>query len=434
MIIQFKVKNFRSFKNEEILNFATSSKITTLPSHEHKIIKNLSVVKYGGIFGSCGFGKSTTLMALLSFINYIKFGIVDQNLSFSGCESDPTIFELVFEINNDIYSYSYSIKNEVKTKPVQILDEKLCILKSNGSISVVYSKDGGMKDTKNEFMLNYAKKYTDEFGRLFLSYMAAEDRFVENDNTSLIFKNVFNYITRNIRIITNEAEMIFSVNEMSISAIKDRLKKYDVGIENVDFDLIDDEEKKNLGEQQIYKEAYARLVKNKNGIYYVLFGGNIYQLKYLELEPEIKKLLFIHKGIKEKFSYGRESDGTKRILCLICTLFCERKDNYSIFIDEIERSCHPTIAPEIIRDFQKTNAGKKSQFVFTSHMNQLMNSCLRKDEIFLVDKDALGLSHIISLMEYRTTTRENVSKNYQEGRYGAVPKIRFEVRANDSSN
>ena len=71
------------------------------------------------------------------------------------------------------------------------------------------------------------------------------------------------------------------------------------------------------------------------------------------------------------------------------------------------------------RNINKNNA----QLVFTSHSTFLFNSDnLRRDEIYLVDKDNLGKSQLYSLSEFRNLRIDaDYEKKYFAGQFGAIP-------------
>jgi AAA15 family ATPase/GTPase len=60
------------------------------------------------------------------------------------------------------------------------------------------------------------------------------------------------------------------------------------------------------------------------------------------------------------------------------------------------------------------------QLICTTHESNLLSAApIRQDEVWFVEKDKKGESHLSSLCEYKP--RENVQKGYLNGRYGAIP-------------
>jgi hypothetical protein len=67
-------------------------------------------------------------------------------------------------------------------------------------------------------------------------------------------------------------------------------------------------------------------------------------------------------------------------------------------------------------------------FILTTHELQLLNSKLRTDQIYLVEKDFQGKSSLKSIFDFndsRNSSRQDVQfmKKYIEGRFGALPQI-----------
>ena len=133
--------------------------------------------------------------------------------------------------------------------------------------------------------------------------------------------------------------------------------------------------------------------------------------------------MFEHQGFDRNFSYGYESEGTKRIFTLLATLMNDSNENKTIFIDEIERSAYPEIITEIIKDFQEKFKDEKAQLVFSTHHTPLIKHVLRNDEVYFIDKLTDGSSTIYPLTDFKILTRDNVEKNFKNGLYGGVPNI-----------
>ena len=90
-------------------------------------------------------------------------------------------------------------------------------------------------------------------------------------------------------------------------------------------------------------------------------------------------------------------------------------------VDEIDRSMHPMLSQKILECYNSTlTAGRDTQLIFTTHESNLLNlDLIRADEVWFVEKDNSGASHMTSLAEYKP--REDVQKGYLQGRYGAIP-------------
>ena len=120
------------------------------------------------------------------------------------------------------------------------------------------------------------------------------------------------------------------------------------------------------------------------------------------------------------FTFGEESDGTKRLWDILEVLMTAK--NTTFIIDEIDRCMHPSLTYKFIRDFLRVSAGSNVQLIVTTHESRLLNNdLLRRDEVWLVDKRDDGSSGIYSLEEFKERNDMKMDKAYLEGRYGGVP-------------
>ncbi len=120
------------------------------------------------------------------------------------------------------------------------------------------------------------------------------------------------------------------------------------------------------------------------------------------------------------FTFGEESDGTKRLWDILEVLMTAK--NTTFIIDEIDRCMHPALTYKFIRDFLRVSAGNNVQLIVTTHESRLLNNdLLRRDEVWLVDKRDDGSSGIYSLDEFKERNDTKLDKAYLEGRYGGVP-------------
>jgi AAA15 family ATPase/GTPase len=95
----------------------------------------------------------------------------------------------------------------------------------------------------------------------------------------------------------------------------------------------------------------------------------------------------------------------------------------NLFIDEIETSLHDDLLEFFITTF--LNNSKKSQILFTTHNQDLLDSdLLVDDEVWFVEKNKSGGSELFSLLEFEDVP-EGVSRRslYKAGAFGAKPFI-----------
>jgi hypothetical protein len=141
-----------------------------------------------------------------------------------------------------------------------------------------------------------------------------------------------------------------------------------------------------------------------------------------EKEPEFNEITFEHNKLKDvTFSMDEESDGTQRLFDMLTVLLCTKEPAVFV-IDEIDRSLHPQMTVHFIKNFLALAKKKQIQLVVTTHESHLMDlSILRQDEIWFVEKNALGASLLIPFDRFKERFDKKIQKAYLDGRYGGVP-------------
>ena len=92
-------------------------------------------------------------------------------------------------------------------------------------------------------------------------------------------------------------------------------------------------------------------------------------------------------------------------------------------IDELDASLHTQASEEVLKLFcsRETNP-KGAQLIATTHDTNLLQSpVLRRDQVWLAEKDTEGATRLYPLTDYRTRKGDNIERGYLQGRYGAVP-------------
>jgi len=144
-----------------------------------------------------------------------------------------------------------------------------------------------------------------------------------------------------------------------------------------------------------------------------------------------KKLVTYHfnaDGTETKFDMRQESDGSQRIIDLL-PVFLEIAAIQSkkvCVIDEIDRSLHTLLIRRLLEDYlSKCSHNSRSQLLFTTHNVLLMDQdLLRRDEMWITERNAQGVSNLLSFSEYKDVRYDkDIRKSYLQGRLGGVPRI-----------
>ena len=103
-----------------------------------------------------------------------------------------------------------------------------------------------------------------------------------------------------------------------------------------------------------------------------------------------------------------------------------KKEKIVFCFDELDTKLHPLLFRRIVNMYKDKNINKNNaQIIYTSHSTVLLNSKeLRRDEIYFVEKNNLGISTLYSLSEFRNIRIDSdYEKRYLTGEFGAIPFI-----------
>ena len=136
------------------------------------------------------------------------------------------------------------------------------------------------------------------------------------------------------------------------------------------------------------------------------------------------------------FTHGRkgadlrerdESTGTMAWLALGTAVLDALRNGRVLVVDALGAALHPDLSRIIVDWFEDPDVNATgAQLVFTSHDMSLMGTgsgeLAKREQVWLVEKDAEGASELVNLGEFALLQpKSNVPKQYLEGRFGAVP-------------
>ena len=432
MLMGFKVKNFRSF--DELQHFSMLA--GKVRNNENHIIEtnNKKILKFSGLFGANGSGKSNLIIAISIIKGIFNGGIrtLINNQFYRGKNGDPnkdSYFEYEIEIDKKLYSYGFELnfsKNELvsewlidMTKPTEkIIFERDLKKKTIGS---------DIKE-KNEYFNTCLKEMKNNNSDLFLFEMSR--RLIMSKNNDVFFKdiiNVFNFLANEMIIIRPASHKLLPLDYVDK---KDKIIKYlnkmDININNIkadDYDI-------NSIRSRMSDVDFANFIndfemiskKAKINSCTLRIENDLYLVKKDENNKfEVKSLKFMHNNSEYSFGAYEESDGTIRVLELLDILLT---DNKVYLIDELDSSLHPLLVEGLLKLFLESN--NTNQLIITTHeLKTLDFDLVRRDEIWFAEKSEEGGTRIFSLEEFKDVARfdRKIDKAYLEGRFGAIANI-----------
>ncbi len=421
MLIDFKLKNFKSYLNESNFSMVANADKSHLDNLESFGKENLSKVRI--MYGANASGKT-------SFVNAVRFmqefvlmsnHLVEGNRiavtpykftnEYWNKESE---FSITFEKYGIKYNYSFSCTHE------KVINEKLDIYNSAKPTNIFtrtntdeYKFNSDVralneiksKNTKNKLFLITAATWNYEKVKPVVEYLMNDivvlfdvSQATKYNMNYILTHNDFEDYKKFCLEFLNSADLSISDFEVDTKKIKDLGKTAEI-ISNIMNIVVnnDPEKMNNFINSDIYK------IKT----HHTISDGNIDKDFTLELIEE--------------------SIGTQQLFYLAPVLYYVFKEGKTLFIDEIDRSLHPMLVEYIIKKFLNKEINKKNaQLICNTHDTNLLNlELFRRDEIWFTERDnKTGISDLYALADFSPRKDENIEKAYLLGRFGAVPFIK----------
>lgn len=130
-------------------------------------------------------------------------------------------------------------------------------------------------------------------------------------------------------------------------------------------------------------------------------------------------------GREYSLEWEDESSGTQKFFALAGPWLDILENSRIAGLDEIESSLHPIMVQALLGlVLNNVTNPKGAQLIFTTHNPLLLDTGLiRRDQVWFADKDDTGGTYLYPLTEYKPRKKESLIRGYLAGRYGAVPFI-----------
>jgi uncharacterized protein len=125
------------------------------------------------------------------------------------------------------------------------------------------------------------------------------------------------------------------------------------------------------------------------------------------------------------FAIGDESHGTQQLFMLGTVLLAALRDGQVLVVDELDTGLHPRLVRALVELFHDENP-RGAQLIFNTHDTSLLGGDLfEPDQVWFVEKDSRGASQLFPLLDFRLPPdeRKQREEDYLHGRYGAIPFI-----------
>lgn len=402
MLIQFRFKNFKSFRDDTVLDFSA----TEDTENEYRIAKvgDERILTAAGVFGANASGKSNVIKAFRYMMEYVTSSVVYSRDKVRGINRlTPFLFDN-------------------KSKDAESLFE------------VFFSRETGRGYTIYNYGFSVSQNgVTEEW----LNYKAASGKeynsiFYRGKN-ELDLSGIPEKRRENIKISLEKETLILSLGSfLKINRFKIVIDWF---MKNRITNFGNPRENEGLSHQAPTGFADSLDVQNQVVNYLAAFDSSIigFDVEVLKSDDDGKQIINIktkHKNLDGGtvlLPLSQESDGTLKMFALYQFIQDCIERGSVLLVDELNSRLHPLLVRNILITFFNPEVNiHHAQIIFTSHdFWQLKNNILRKDEIWFTDKDNDGVSTLYSLADFEgVESASNYVENYMLGQYGAIPSLK----------
>ncbi|MBA6245452.1 MULTISPECIES: ATP/GTP-binding protein [unclassified Psychrobacter] len=439
MLIEFTVKNYRSFRDQANFTMVKSQgeELLSTNTFNPHVPKTPDLLRSSVIYGANSSGKSNLIKAL----KYMKFLVINST-NFKPNQKIPTdLFsfdreskDLPIEIGISIIA---SAANHVETSETAINSDNQKLIRYD--YGLIFDKEHIIEEwlhaypkgrVQEWFYRKYDQSKKNGYDYTFSSlFKGNKSDWESNTRPNVLFlsnavnlnseqlKPIYDWFDQKLHITTDTSSHFGEGYTKSICSestykkqILDFLKYADIGID--DF-LVKKEEidvDKLSFPVGIPEEIKSQIIKDFKE------GGIIDLQSVREIDGQNKVI-----------DFEEESEGTKKIFSLAGPIIDTLNEGSILVLDELHNHLHPKLVRFLIEKFHDNDANKtNAQLIFTTHDTHLMKKDLfRRDQIWFVEKDESYASRIYSLHDFsvRKDRSESYEAQYLKGLFGAVPFI-----------
>ena len=419
MLIRFRVKNYRSIRDSQVLDLrragnGTRSRLAI--DDNDRVAEDVTPV--AAIYGANASGKSTVLSAL----EYVRETVRSSARTEAGIPIPVEYFrldpksahspfecDLVFRHNESDYQYGFEIREGEVAKeylyqtPVHApRRNKTMLFSRTGQDITPGARLGGPKAT----IIRATRPNS-----LFLSKAAQENH--------PLLTSVYAWFqtSRNLdsRVAVNELES----DEVLRHGVAILLRVADLGVQDLSI------ERPPTRPPKEFVEDIAKTMTGSDD------AAALQQAEEWLMQVNTQVVLS-HRGVNGH-SYplppGLESDGTRVFLNLLVITQRVLAAGGQLQMDEIS-NLHPLMVRAIIEMFQSQRWNPHgAQLLFTTHDVSLLGDfggfgyMLDRDQIWFTEKSSEGVTEITPLTDFHPRNTDNIEKAYIMGLFGAIPSL-----------
>ncbi len=388
MLIEFRFKNFLSFRDEQVFSLVASpDKAHPNNTVEHK---GLRLLRSSAVYGANASGKSNFIKAIGFVQDLVRRStepkpgepIAVAPFKLNGkSASTPSLFEITFVVKDVRYTYGFLVSDQ----------------RVHGEWLYAYPRGREQK---------WFERNLDKSGKRDVWKFGSN---LKGENHRMAARTLPNALFLSRAAMDNHVQL----TEIYMWFFKRLMICPDVAT------------REGWG-----RSAIPGMLNVDKEFFMTFIRG--FDLGFEDMEFSVAKgLRTFHKAEGSRgyvpFTMNEESNGTRCVIDLAGAWLDSLKSGMVIVMDELEASLHPLLSRKLVKIFHSDNISiGGSQLVFATHETTLMDlSLFRRDQIWFTDKDTAGASHLYSLYDFKNKPRlqEAIQKGYLTGRYGAIPLL-----------
>lgn len=419
MLVNFTIKNFRSFQKECTFSMEACS----IKEHKDVVITTgkYNILPLAVFYGANSGGKSNFIKALYTMKSMVIRSVrlndgdtlpYDPFALDESSDTLPTFFEIEFIKADTAFRYGFEYDRK------EIISEWLYEKKIGEKEYELFVRSHDLIDvSRKRFPEGEGKEDLTNPNRLFLS-LVAQLKGVKS-NLVMHWFNTCNIVSG----ITNEDYENYTL-DMFLKHLNgaDQAQTFfqdlQLGFNKFSVKIVD-----------LPKDAFdSAPIAIKSKFEKDLASGYI-------VEPITTHNVYDRNGrivMERSFNKNQmESEGTKKVIDMSGPIFDTLNEGKTLIVDELDAKLHPLLTRNIVLLFMTPQINRHgAQLIFATHdINLLDLEIIRRDQIWFAEKDNVDSTDIYSLVEFKdedgkkVRNDRDIRRDYIRGRYGAIPFI-----------
>lgn len=401
MIHRFRVNNFQSIREDVELDLRIPDTTPEMPcfrgSRSRPDIRLPSVI---ALVGPNGSGKTALLRAIMATVNFAAFSYQSYN---SGSTSEfipflspetraaPTRVEVEFDAawldsesgkTSSLLRYTLILVREGEFVPASVDYEALHafpkgrprrILERRRDKPIYISKELGVRPHDDRLSsIPPASSVISALAEMNVESFPEIARDIGRVQTNIVGPDPW-------RLDTETVTRLYQKDQELVDKVANRLQRFDLGI----------------GSMRLHQLPVGQW-----------------------------KLLFDHAGLDLPVVLDRESAGTRHLVHIFPQLQLVLDNGHPAIMDALDSDFHSDLSAEILGWFRHEQSNPNSAQLICSLHNLSVLDDLEKEEVFVVEKDQHGVTHVHGAREVTGLRRDgNLQKQYRSGAIGGLPRL-----------